>query len=158
MLVATLLSVSACHPAEQGRSTSALLTRSSNALTIQIPSCKKGAVGRFDVFANRGRSYSMRRGKGVSETARLVTLEITDATLASRDFGPEVKLLGTDGAAIEHVSEITDIYLNTDVGYVEFDPNKVSYASDGRAILKGQDSGPASTTDTADALLTGACK
>lgn len=55
------------------------------------------------------------------------------------------------------MDDITRIYLNTDVGYVEFNPRELEFAADGRSVVQGSRSRPAEASDTSQDLLTLAC-
>lgn len=147
-----------CEPAEQGRATSAVVVRVADGFTIEIPSCAGGGVGLFDIFASHGRSDSMRFSKRAdSDHDRIVRVEISTETLRSKQFGPEVSLLGTDGKPIQTPDELQDVYLNTDVGFVEFDPSKLPTTADGRTVATGHSLRPATSADIPAALLARAC-
>jgi hypothetical protein len=147
-----------CGPAEQARASAALVTTASDGFTIDMPACAGGSVGLFEVFASNGRAYSMRSAAQIdSDRDRIVQLEISTDTLRSKQFGAEVRVTGSDGAPMSSPAEIHDVYLNTDVGYVEFDPTRLPSAVGTRTVVTGKSMRPATASDQGEALLAHAC-
>ncbi|MDO8389837.1 MAG: hypothetical protein Q7V57_05055 [Actinomycetota bacterium] len=157
-LVLTLVFIASCDPAEQSRSTDALVTRSGDGFIIEIPSCGGRGVGGFDLSPGGSRWLEFRSNPDHPSGDRIVRLVVTEATLSSRDFGPEVKLLSATGSSFTSPGDITYIRLNTDVGYAEFDPHDLTFANDGRAVVHGKSSRPATKDESGEGLVVASCR